>query len=77
MEQGSSDECVPANSYVTLHINDVLVNIASKLCVLAKTVPVIACGLLQHESKISVLHFRYSLNTYLLLMFVFALYIVC
>ncbi|KAI7724522.1 hypothetical protein M8C21_023976 [Ambrosia artemisiifolia] len=58
MEQGSLDECVPANSYVTLHIREVPIDIASKLCILAKTMPVIACGLLQHESKISVLHFR-------------------
>ncbi|KAI7733822.1 hypothetical protein M8C21_011693 [Ambrosia artemisiifolia] len=58
MEQGSLDECVPANSYMTLHIREVPIDIASKLCILAKTMPVIACGLLQHESKISVLHFR-------------------
>ncbi|XP_071697374.1 uncharacterized protein [Rutidosis leptorrhynchoides] len=58
MEQGSLDECVPANSYVTLHISQVPAHIASKLCVLVKTMPVIACGLLQHESKISVLHFK-------------------
>ncbi|KAD5960237.1 hypothetical protein R6Q59_013407 [Mikania micrantha] len=58
MEQGSLEECVPANSYVTLHIREVPNHIASKLCILVKTMPVIACGLLQHESKISVLHFR-------------------
>ncbi|KAI3745719.1 hypothetical protein L6452_08125 [Arctium lappa] len=58
MEQGSEDECVPANSYAKLHITDVPIHIASKLCVLVKTMPIIACGLLQHESKISVLHFR-------------------
>ncbi|XP_024973103.1 pre-rRNA-processing protein TSR1 homolog [Cynara cardunculus var. scolymus] len=58
MEQGSEDECVPANSYVKLHITEVPTHIASKLCVLVKTMPVIACGLLQHESKISFLHFR-------------------
>ncbi|KAF5803959.1 putative ribosome biogenesis protein Bms1/Tsr1 [Helianthus annuus] len=58
MEQGSISECVPVNSYVTLHIREVPIHIASKLCILWKTMPVIACGLLQHESKISVLHFR-------------------
>ncbi|KAL7613925.1 hypothetical protein Lser_V15G04929 [Lactuca serriola] len=58
MEQGSVDECVVANSYVTLHITQVPIHIASKLCILGKTMPVVACGLLQHESKISVLHFR-------------------
>ncbi|XP_059634520.1 uncharacterized protein LOC132276897 [Cornus florida] len=57
MEQGSADDCIPANSYVRLHIKGVPIGVASKLCVLAKTMPVIACGLLQHESKISVLHF--------------------
>nr|XP_043634327.1 pre-rRNA-processing protein TSR1 homolog [Erigeron canadensis] len=58
MEQGSLDECVPANSYVTLYIREVPVHIAANLCILSKTTPVITCGLLQHESKISVLHFR-------------------
>ncbi|KAI3724622.1 hypothetical protein L2E82_36405 [Cichorium intybus] len=58
IEQGSVDECVPANSYVTLHITQVPINISSKLCILAKKIPIVACGLLQHESKISVLHFR-------------------
>ncbi|PWA54939.1 ribosome biogenesis protein BMS1/TSR1, AARP2CN [Artemisia annua] len=58
MEQGSADECVPATSYVTLHIRDVPAHIASNLCMVANKMPVIACGLLQHESKISVLHFR-------------------
>ncbi|KAL4579054.1 hypothetical protein LXL04_015189 [Taraxacum kok-saghyz] len=59
MEQGSVDECVvPASSYVTIHITQVPINIASKLSIQSKTMPVVACGLLQHESKISVLHFR-------------------
>ncbi|KAF6158366.1 hypothetical protein GIB67_022446 [Kingdonia uniflora] len=57
MEHGSTDECVAAGSYVRLHIMDVEVEVASRLCVLAKKSPVIACGLLQHESKMSVLHF--------------------
>ncbi|KAI3464702.1 hypothetical protein Pfo_021365 [Paulownia fortunei] len=49
--------CIPAGSYARLYIKDVPAGIASKLCMLAKTLPVIASGLLQHESKISVLHF--------------------
>ncbi|KAF8410320.1 hypothetical protein HHK36_002847 [Tetracentron sinense] len=57
MEQGSIDECISAGSYVRLHIKEVPVDVASKLFVLAKTSPVLACGLLQHESKMSVLHF--------------------
>lgn len=57
MEPGNRDDCVPPSSYVRLYIKDVPVNAASKLCLLEKQVPVIACGLLQHESKMSVLHF--------------------
>ncbi|KAL6547710.1 hypothetical protein OROHE_009415 [Orobanche hederae] len=52
--------CIPAGSYARLYINDVSAGVVSKLCTLSKRLPVIACGLLQHESKISVLHFRYS-----------------
>ncbi|PKA51052.1 hypothetical protein AXF42_Ash007709 [Apostasia shenzhenica] len=44
-------------SYVRLHIKDVPVDVASKLCHLSQKLPVVACGLLQHESKMSVLHF--------------------
>lgn len=56
-EQGDFDDCIPASSYARLHIKDVPTGVASKLCMLAKTIPIIACGLLQHESKVSVLHF--------------------
>ncbi|GAB2232460.1 hypothetical protein Droror1_Dr00011493 [Drosera rotundifolia] len=57
LDQSSTDGCLPPGSYVTLHIKEVPVNIASKLSSRAKAMPVIACGLLQHESKMSVLHF--------------------
>lgn len=58
MEQGSMDDCViPAGSYTKLHIKNVPVSVASKLCELSRRMPVVACGLLQHESKMSVLHF--------------------
>ncbi|PIA56805.1 hypothetical protein AQUCO_00700868v1 [Aquilegia coerulea] len=57
MEQGTMDECVPSGSYIRVHIKEVPVDVASKLCSLAKTSPVLVCGLLQHESKMSVLHF--------------------
>ncbi|KAK6131452.1 hypothetical protein DH2020_034793 [Rehmannia glutinosa] len=50
--------CIPAGSYARLYIKDVPAGTASKLCMLAETMPVIASGLLQHESKLSVLHFR-------------------
>nr|XP_017239396.1 PREDICTED: pre-rRNA-processing protein TSR1 homolog [Daucus carota subsp. sativus] len=56
-EDGDKDECIPASSYVRLHIKEVPFSVASKLCDRSKVSPVIACGLLQHESKISVLHF--------------------
>lgn len=60
MEQSTTmDECIPASSYVRLHIKEVPFGVASKLYEFSKVGPVIACGLLQHESKISVLHFRY------------------
>ncbi|KAL0002143.1 hypothetical protein SO802_015924 [Lithocarpus litseifolius] len=57
MEQENRDDCIPASSYVRLHIKEVQNSVACKLCSLIKTVPVIVSGLLQHESKMSVLHF--------------------
>nr|GMD08500.1 pre-rRNA-processing protein TSR1 homolog [Ipomoea batatas] len=57
LEQNNVSECVPAGSYARLHIHDVPIGAANKLCMLVKTMPVISCGLLQHESKVSVLHF--------------------
>ncbi|XP_050248521.1 uncharacterized protein LOC126695740 [Quercus robur] len=57
MEQENRDDCIPASSYVRLHIKEVPNSVACKLCSLIKTVPVIVSGLLQHESKMSVLHF--------------------
>ncbi|CAB4281249.1 unnamed protein product [Prunus armeniaca] len=57
MEQQNRDDCATASSYARLYIKDVPTSVASKLCNQAKTMPVTACGLLQHESKMSVLHF--------------------
>ncbi|XP_021284991.1 pre-rRNA-processing protein TSR1 homolog [Herrania umbratica] len=57
MEQESRDHCVPAGSYARLYIKDIPLDIASKLCAVSRTAPIILCGLLQHESKMSVLHF--------------------
>ncbi|KAM7486922.1 hypothetical protein LguiA_002931 [Lonicera macranthoides] len=57
LEQGSVDECIQPGTYARIHINAVPIGAASKCCELSKKMPVIACGLLQHESKISVLHF--------------------
>ncbi|TYK24600.1 pre-rRNA-processing protein TSR1-like protein [Cucumis melo var. makuwa] len=59
IEQGNCDHCVASGSYLRLHVKEVPVGAASKLCELAKSMPITACGLLQHESKMSVLHFRY------------------
>uniref|UniRef100_A0A803P252 phosphoglucomutase (alpha-D-glucose-1,6-bisphosphate-dependent) n=1 Tax=Cannabis sativa TaxID=3483 RepID=A0A803P252_CANSA len=56
MEQVDRDDCA-ANSYTKLYIKEVPSGVC-KLCISSKTMPVIACGLLQHESKMSVLHFR-------------------
>lgn len=61
MEQENRDDCIPVSSYVRLHIKEVSNGVACKVCLMAKTVPLIASGLLQHESKMSVLHFRYLL----------------
>ncbi|CAH8384164.1 unnamed protein product [Eruca vesicaria subsp. sativa] len=57
MEEESRDDCVPTGSYVRLHIKEVPIVAASKLSFLVNTRPIIAFGLLQHESKMSVLHF--------------------
>ncbi|CAH2036277.1 unnamed protein product [Thlaspi arvense] len=57
MEEESRDDCVPTGSYVRLHIKEVPLVAASKLSSLVSTKPIIGFGLLQHESKMSVLHF--------------------
>ncbi|CAN4123081.1 unnamed protein product [Withania somnifera] len=56
MEQ-NIDESIPAGSYARLHIREVPIGVADKLNLVTKTMPVTLCGLMQHESKISVLHF--------------------
>ncbi|XP_027334573.1 pre-rRNA-processing protein TSR1 homolog isoform X2 [Abrus precatorius] len=57
LDQENRKDCIPVGSYARLHIMGVPSAVASKLCMLAKTIPVTACGLLKHESKVSVLHF--------------------
>nr|VDD60141.1 unnamed protein product [Brassica oleracea] len=57
MEEESRDDYVPTGSYVRLHIKEVPLVAASKLSSLVSSKPIIAFGLLQHESKMSVLHF--------------------
>ncbi|XP_073288209.1 uncharacterized protein [Primulina huaijiensis] len=56
MEQDTTDS-VPVGSYIRVYIKEVSVIVGSTLCKLVKTMPIICSGLLQHESKISVLHF--------------------
>lgn len=56
-----TDVYIPVGSYARLYIKDVSAGVASKLCTLSTKMPVIASGLLQHESKISVLNFRLPL----------------
>ncbi|KZV16533.1 hypothetical protein F511_11365 [Dorcoceras hygrometricum] len=56
MEQDTTDT-VSVGSYVRVYIKEVSYSVGSMLCKLAKTMPIICSGLLQHESKISVLHF--------------------
>ncbi|KAG0476165.1 hypothetical protein HPP92_013006 [Vanilla planifolia] len=51
------DGSVKVGSFVRLHVKDVPVAVASKLSQLSRSAPVVACGLLQHESKMSVIHF--------------------
>lgn len=58
MEEESRDDCVLTGSYVRLYIKDVPLGAASKMSSLVNMKPMIAFGLLQHESKMSVLHFR-------------------
>ncbi|KAH0455585.1 hypothetical protein IEQ34_015617 [Dendrobium chrysotoxum] len=57
IDQGDEDSSVQVGSYVRLHLKDVAVDLASKIYNLSQRFPMVACGLLQHESKMSVLHF--------------------
>jgi pre-rRNA-processing protein TSR1 len=63
LDEGSSKDCARIGSYVMLHVKNVPTDVASKLCDPSRRSPVVVSGLLQHESKISVLHFRYFLST--------------
>lgn len=57
MEQSDRDDCIPAGTYARVHVREVPMGVAARLCDIVKTLPIVACGLLQHESKMSVLHF--------------------
>ncbi|KNA18272.1 hypothetical protein SOVF_072290 [Spinacia oleracea] len=53
----SKEETVSPGTFARLYIKDVPQAVASTLYSRAKMIPIIVCGLLQHESKMSVLHF--------------------
>ncbi|KAJ8437452.1 hypothetical protein Cgig2_031973 [Carnegiea gigantea] len=57
LDKESNDDTVASGTYSRLYIKDVPSTVASKVCLRANIMPIIACGLLQHESKMSVLHF--------------------
>lgn len=61
MEQSDRDDCIPAGTYARVHVREVPMGVATRLCDIVKTLPIVVCGLLQHESKMSVLHFRFFL----------------
>uniref|UniRef100_M8B6P0 Pre-rRNA-processing TSR1-like protein n=1 Tax=Aegilops tauschii TaxID=37682 RepID=M8B6P0_AEGTA len=57
LDEESSKDCARIGSYVMLHVKNVPTDVASKLCHPSRRLPVVVSGLLEHESKISVLHF--------------------
>ncbi|XP_074279148.1 uncharacterized protein LOC141604620 [Silene latifolia] len=57
LDKDDRDDTVTPGTYARLYIKEVPLSVASKLYTRAKTMPIISCGLLQHESKMSVLHF--------------------
>ncbi|TYJ49091.1 hypothetical protein E1A91_A01G110600v1 [Gossypium mustelinum] len=57
VEQEGRDDCAPVGSFARFYIKEVPFHVASKLCAASRTAPIVLCGLLQHESKMSVLHF--------------------
>ncbi|XP_012464860.2 uncharacterized protein LOC105783761 [Gossypium raimondii] len=57
VEQEGRDDCAPVGSFARFYIKEVPFHAASNLCAASRTAPIVLCGLLQHESKMSVLHF--------------------
>ncbi|KAK3129271.1 hypothetical protein QOZ80_6BG0475740 [Eleusine coracana subsp. coracana] len=56
VDRGTED-CAQVGSYVRLHVKNLPTDVASKLCHPSRRIPLAVSGLLQHESKMSVLHF--------------------
>jgi 40S ribosome biogenesis protein Tsr1 and BMS1 C-terminal len=65
LDEGSSTACAPVGSFVRIHVKNVPIDIASRVCHASKAVPVLTSALFQHESKMSVLHFRYVVTVWL------------
>jgi pre-rRNA-processing protein TSR1 len=59
-DSGIPEGCVNLGCFVRLHVLHVPAASAEQLLSSYKKIPVVTCGLLQHETKMSVLHFRYS-----------------
>ncbi|MCO5591753.1 hypothetical protein L7F22_045745 [Adiantum nelumboides] len=57
VDEGRFNGSVALGAYVRLHVKDLSAISASKLLTTYTQMPLIVCGLLQHESKMSVLHF--------------------
>lgn len=57
VDNETSDGCISVGAYVRLHIKGVPLVVATKLLNKHKKHLVVACGLLEHETKMSVLHF--------------------
>ncbi|KAI5062820.1 hypothetical protein GOP47_0021367 [Adiantum capillus-veneris] len=57
VDEGLFNGSVPLGAYARLHVKDLSAISALKLLSTYTQMPLIVCGLLQHESKMSVLHF--------------------
>jgi len=59
IDSSTQEGCFSTGCFVRLHILHVPASKVESILKSYKTNPVVVCGLLQHESKMSVLHFRY------------------
>ncbi|CAK9866951.1 unnamed protein product [Sphagnum jensenii] len=61
-DTGVQEGCMNTGLFVRLHVKNVPAAAAARLLGSYNKIPVVACGLLQHESKMSVLHFSVRKN---------------
>ncbi|CAM6015441.1 unnamed protein product [Sphagnum balticum] len=61
-DTGVQEGCMKTGLFVRLHVKNVPAAAAARLLGSYNKIPVVACGLLQHESKMSVLHFSVRKN---------------